>query len=92
MPPLLIGEVGWESRGPPQHVLAGTRRSQAKHLNRVYKAFALRRRTLNISAVLWYAWKDTPAGTGCTFCSNVGLFNIAGEAKPAWKTFRELTP
>ena len=90
MPPLLIGEIGWASRGKKHQPLVGTPESQAKRLNRVYKALAMLRVPLNISAVLWYAWRDAPPGTSCSFCPNIGLFNADGTPKPAWKKFRTM--
>ncbi len=90
LPPILVGEIGWGSRGRPHQFLTGTRRTQEHRLNRAYKMYAARREVDNISSVLWFAWRDVPEGTGCEFCPDVGLFNVRDRAKPAWKRFRTM--
>jgi hypothetical protein len=43
-----------------------------------------------VSAMMWFALDDAPAGAGCSFCPYSGLFNEDFEPKPAWKAFKKI--
>jgi hypothetical protein len=88
--PILIGELGWASALGRDEFLGGNPRSQARKLRRSFREFHNRRRNLGVSAMMWFALDDAPAGAGCSFCPYSGLFNRELEPKPAWKAFRKL--
>jgi len=85
---LAITEVGWASSGPPTPLVRGPR-GQARMVKRTYRLFARSDRGWRISDVQWYAWQDSLAVEAfCGFCRHAGLFDLAGEPKPAWRAYR----
>lgn len=89
MPPITVAEVGWGSSGKHPQFLSGTPANQASRLEHIYRGMRERRKSDNLRAVLWFAWRDE-ANTTCRFCSSVGLLSAAGP-KPAWASFKALT-
>ncbi|MFN8150038.1 MAG: beta-galactosidase [Solirubrobacterales bacterium] len=86
--PLAVTEIGWGSSREAVTTLAGTPRTQAELLTKMYRRFA-HRRAYRISEVLWYALRDLPQeADGCGFCSSSGLLRADGDAKPAWTAFK----
>jgi hypothetical protein len=86
--PLAITEVGWASGGPPTPLVVGRQR-QARLLRRTYRLFDRRHPGWRVSDVQWYAWQDSLAVEAfCGFCRHAGLFDLAGEPKPAWPAYR----
>ena len=73
--PLVVGEEG-----------------QARLLRRSFAYLEGHRREWLISDVQWYAWQDSLAVEAfCSFCEHAGLFDLDGEAKPAWRAFQRAT-
>jgi hypothetical protein len=90
-PQLMISEIGWGSAGPQRSPVSGTAETQARRLRRTFALVRRKRESWRLSSVLWYAWRDLPADSGgCVFCEHIGLFDAAGEAKPAWRAFRDM--
>jgi Beta-galactosidase len=87
--PLAITEIGWASHGPPSSMVKGPR-GQARLLKRAYRFLGRRHPGWRISEMHWYAWRDSPAVEAfCSFCQHAGLFDLSGEAKPAWRAYQQ---
>lgn len=87
--PLVLSEVGVASGGevpnPMDRGLAG----QARFLEDALVRLVEQRRNWRIAGVYWFAWKDgTAPDPNCIFCEYAGLFDAAGDPKPAWWAFR----
>jgi len=86
--PLLVSEFGVasDSRLPTDfdRGLSG----QATYLRNVFRLLLRNRRRWHVAGADWYAWQDGPAfDPHCVFCQYAGLFDAAGEPKPAWWAF-----
>jgi polysaccharide biosynthesis protein PslG len=88
--PLAITEVGWASAGPASTMVKGPR-GQARLLKRTYHLLGGGGHPdWRISDVHWYAWRDSMAVEAyCSFCQHAGLFDLAGEPKPAWRAYQQ---
>ena len=87
--PLAITEVGWASEGPASTMVKGPR-GQARLLKRTYRLLGGGHPHWRISDVQWYAWRDSMAVEAhCSFCQHAGLFDLAGQPKPAWRAYQQ---
>ena len=87
---LAITEFGWSSSRHAIKSVAGTPKSQARHVRKAYRLFA-RNKGWNLSEALWYSLRDTKAVIpGCGFCSTSGLLRANGDPKPAWGALKRL--
>jgi hypothetical protein len=87
--PLAITEIGWASAGDPAAPLVVGEDGQARLLTQSFDFLSDSHPGWRISDVQWYAWQDTQAVEAfCSFCEHAGLFDIDGEAKPAWQAFQ----
>lgn len=92
--PIWITELGWGSAAPTlvplplRRLLLGIN-GQARMLRRSYRFLIAKRKRFHLGAILWFSWKDVPAGTGgrCYLCESAGLFSADGSPKPAWSAF-----
>jgi len=81
---LLVGEIGWASKGPPRSESVVGKKGQAKRLRKSLTMLADRRRKWNVRGAFVYTWKDFPAGQiACNWCPGAGLLTRAGKPKPA---------
>jgi hypothetical protein len=88
--PLAITELGVASGGPASSMVK-TPAGQAAFLRRAYGLLLRRQRRWRIAGVDWYSWQDGPEDPHCVFCQHAGLFDLEGDAKPAWRAFRRLS-
>jgi hypothetical protein len=86
--PIMVGEIGWGSRGGMREFLGGRPRMQARKLKLSFEMLRQKRARLGITRAFWFAWQDLRRGHGCSFCSHAGLLKSNGEPKPAWRAFR----
>lgn len=81
---LLITEFGVASSSSIPTTMDRGPLGQARYLERSFARLA-RKRRWRIAGAYWYALADNPAqDPSCQFCSYMGLFDVAGEAKPSW--------
>jgi hypothetical protein len=85
--PIWITEVGWASGGAASGLTVGPG-TQAKYLKRTFTLAANERNRLAIAGVVWYSLNDTP---GPLWVGHCGLFDLAGQPKPAWGALAKLT-
>ncbi len=87
--PLAVTELGWASDGDRAAPLVVGPHGQANLLRNSFDLLSGRHPRWRISDVDWYAWQDTEAiEPFCSFCAHAGLFDLDGEAKPAWGAFQ----
>ena len=57
-----------------------------------FELLEAKRKEWNVARALWYAWRDPRAGQpACSWCRTAGLFDAAGNPRPAWSAFAELS-
>ncbi|MDO9354624.1 MAG: beta-galactosidase [Solirubrobacteraceae bacterium] len=81
---LVITEIGWAVGGPRTPARTVKAKEQAALVPAMYKAFAKERVALNLRAVMYFAWRDSPTYPGRSdfWGLRTGLFTINGTAKP----------
>lgn len=88
--PLLVTEVGVASaaqRPNPFDQSVG----QARFLQTTFEKLLLERRRWRLAGAYWFTWQDGGADDPtCVFCQYAGLFDAAGQPKPAWWTLQRL--
>jgi hypothetical protein len=91
--PVWITELGWSSAPPePNKPLLKGLKGQAKLLTDSFDLLRSKREEWNLEGVIWYQWRDLAQPVeGCTFCQLSGLFDTAGQPKPAWNAFNDFT-
>jgi hypothetical protein len=95
--PLWVTELGWGSakrgsvRIPLQNLLLGVK-GQARMLRQALNLLVATRGRYNLQRVIWFTWKDIPAGAGgrCYLCESAGLFSAGGAPKPSWREFTRI--
>lgn len=86
--PLLVTEFGVASDGPYPNAMDRGVRGQARYLELAFERMA-RERRWHVAGAYWFAWQDgTVDDPYCVFCRDAGLFDAAGEPKPAWWALR----
>ena len=89
--PILVTEFGW---GSDSETVFGTGDpyAQGDQLHSAVSAFLKHRNRLRLHAIYWFSWNDLlPGVTSCSFCSETGLFDAWGQAKPAWYRLLDFT-
>jgi hypothetical protein len=83
--PILVTEVGWAVRGLglSRSPFKATLRQQAHRLTRSFDLLAARP-ALGVPLVLWFSLQDGPENL---WIVKMGLFNRAGQPRPAWYAF-----
>jgi hypothetical protein len=90
--PVWVTELGWGVTSGPKRGLFETLDGQAKMLTRSFGFLASRRDSWNVERVLWYAWRDPrPSQPACSWCRTAGLLDAAGNPRPSWAAFAELS-
>lgn len=87
---ILIGEVGWASKGPKKAEEVVGAKGQANRLRKSLKMLAGKRKAWNITAAYVYIWRDFSIESGCLWCPTAGLVEMDGKAKPALKAVRDV--
>lgn len=88
--PMLISEMGWSS-ADSGHPLNKGKGGQAKMLKKGFRLATKKRKSWNISGIIWFALRDTNNKSTCEFCLKSGLFTTGGNAKPAWRAFKKFS-
>jgi hypothetical protein len=83
--PIWIDEFGWTVSGAgfkfsPFRATLG---QQAKRLTTTYRLLD-RRPGLGVATAMWFSWRD---GAENLWIYRMGLFNTAGQPRPAWTAF-----
>jgi len=87
---MLISEMGWSSANGG-HPLNKGKSGQAKMLKKGFRLAGKKRKSWNISGVIWFALRDTNNKSTCDFCLKSGLFEVGGNPKPAWRAFKKFS-
>lgn len=87
---LLIGELGWASKGPARSESVVGAKGQANRLKQSLKMLAKKRKTWNVLGAYVYLWRDFDASlSACQWCPGAGLVKQNGKAKPALNAVRK---
>jgi Glycosyl hydrolase catalytic core len=90
--PIWVTELGWGATTNGDGRFVETIDGQAEMLLGAFELLEAKRKEWNVARALWYAWRDPPAGQpACSWCRTAGLFDAAGNPRPAWSAFAELT-
>jgi hypothetical protein len=86
--PLWVTEIGWATGGP-RSPFRTSRRGQALRISRTFRALIAARGRLRLGRVVVFGLQDRPytAFERPWWGPRVGLFDLAGRPKPAWRTF-----
>ena len=58
-------------------------------LRGAFAALRAKRQVWRIAGIDWFTWRDQLApDVHCGFCQGAGLFDLAGQAKPAWYAYK----
>ena len=82
-----ITEIGWATGGNASP-LTVTPDVQAADLTRSYRLLLKTRKSLRLTGVVWYSWRDLP---GRIWFNHTGLFDESLNPKPSWYAFVGLT-
>jgi hypothetical protein len=83
---VLVGEVGWASKGPSRSESVVGKQGQAKRLRDGLKLLVRKRNAWNVLGAYVYTWRDFPAGQlACSWCPWSGLVTKKSKPKPALK-------
>jgi hypothetical protein len=85
---LWVTELGWGS-AENGHPLEQGPDGQAQLLSESFELLESHREDWNVRGVVWFTWQDREDEEVCEFCRNAGLFDAAGEPKPAWSSFQD---
>jgi len=90
--PLWVTEVGWATGGP-RSPFRTSRRGQALRISRTLRALIAARGRLRLERLMVFGLQDRAylATERPWWGPRVGLFDLAGRPKPAWRTFVGIT-
>jgi len=86
--PIWITEIGWGTSGLPSPFRT-TRHGQAARIVRTFRALLAARERLRLGRLIFISLQDRPYGETehRWWGPRVGLFDVAGRPKPAWRAF-----
>jgi len=86
--PIWVTEVGWATGGP-RSPFRTSKAGQAARIARTYRALIAARGRLRLGRLILYGLQDRAYGPTEKpwWGPRVGLFDMAGNPKPAWRTF-----
>jgi len=88
--PLIVTEIGVASDGFYPSVFVKGFDGQARFLREAFARLLAMRHRWRIAGVDWFTWQDQPSpDPHCSFCQGAGLFDLAGDPKPAWWAYRQ---
>lgn len=88
---LVVGELGWASKGPARSESVVGKRGQAKRLGGGLKLLVKKRKRWNVLGAFVYAWRDFPVGQiACNWCPWAGLVTKRSKPKPALATVKKV--
>jgi hypothetical protein len=83
---VLVGELGWASKGPSRSQSVVGKQGQAKRLRDGLKLLVKKRKAWNVLGAYVYSWRDFPDGQlACNWCPWSGLITKKSKPKPALK-------
>ena len=90
---IAVTELGYASGCPkckknnPPPVVVKNEKKQADALKDAFGALKKKAKSLNLSSIIWFTWRD---GSGpCDFCFTSGLLEENGNPKPAYKAYKK---
>ena len=86
--PIWITEIGWGTSGLPSPFRT-TKYGQAARVKRAFRALIAARERLRLERLIFISLQDRPyvAAEKPWWGPRVGLFDLTGRPKPAWRTF-----
>ncbi|HET6830440.1 MAG TPA: hypothetical protein VFH44_03720 [Solirubrobacterales bacterium] len=88
---VLVGELGWASKGPDRSESVVGKRGQAKRLQDGLELLLKKRRRWNVIGAHVYTWRDFPAGQlACNWCPWSGLVTKRSKPKPALRAVKRV--
>ena len=86
-----ITELGWGSHHPDRFGLNKGVHGQKRMLTRSFRLIEHKRRRWHLRRLFWFEFRDSPRGSGCSFCPYAGLLERDRDPKPAWRAFKRFT-
>jgi hypothetical protein len=88
--------MGWATGGRTSRRTAAyttTPAGQASRLTKTFRALIRARKRLRVGMMVWFSWRDRLplAGERDWWGLHTGLFDVAGNAKPAWPALVRVT-
>ncbi|MFN8114367.1 MAG: hypothetical protein U0R51_14355 [Solirubrobacterales bacterium] len=88
---ILVGELGWASKGPARSESVVGKKGQADRLEDGLKMLIKKRKKWNVLGAYVYTWRDFPAGQlACNWCPWSGLVTKKSKPKPALKAVEKV--
>jgi hypothetical protein len=88
---VLVGELGWASKGPSRSESVVGKKGQAKRLKDGLNLLVKKRKKWNVLGAYVYTWRDFPAGQlACSWCPWSGLVTKKSQPKPALKAVEKV--
>ena len=86
--PIWVTEIGWATGGP-RSPFTTTRAGQAARVSRTFRALLAARARLRLERIVYSALQDRAYGPTERpgWGPRLGLFDMAGRSKPAWRTY-----
>ncbi len=87
---LLVGELGWASKGPKRSESVVGKKGQANRLRDGLQLLTKKRNRWNVLGVYVYSWRDFPSGQlACNWCPWSGLVTKKSKPKPALRAVKK---
>ena len=92
MTPIWVTEIGWATGGP-RSPFRTSKSGQAARIARTFRTLIAARKRLRLERLIVFGLQDRPYAPNERpwWGPRVGLFDLAGRSKPAWKTFAGFT-
>ena len=88
---LLVGELGWASKGPSRSESVVGKQGQAKRLRDGLNLLVKKRNSWNVLGAFVYTWRDFSAGQlACNWCPWAGLVTKKSKPKPALEAVKNV--
>lgn len=88
---MIVGELGWASKGPDRSESVVGKRGQAKRLGDGLEMLLGKRKRWNVLGAWIYTWRDFPAGQlACNWCPWSGLVTKRSKPKPALREVKRV--
>lgn len=87
---VLIGELGWASKGPSRSPSVVGSKRQAKLITRGNNLLVKKRKAWNITGSYVYIWRDFSTPSACLWCPGAGLLKKNGKSKPALGAYKRV--
>jgi polysaccharide biosynthesis protein PslG len=88
---LLVGELGWASKGPKRSESVVGKKGQANRLRDGLQLLVRKRNAWNVLGAYVYTWRDFAAGRlACNWCPWSGLVTKKSKSKPALRAVKKV--